>query len=238
MSRGERKLAKSSFQKSQNANKTFLKKFRKPLDKPHKVWYNNNVIRVATNAKRKGKHMKYTVSVNVKSKGITVTLPDGTVGTAKCCDTDHFNLATGIELALERAKVAKANAEKPAVAKSGDVMELVKALEKALPKGQMVLVGNGVGLTEAQKAWLHSLTDCKGGCSCDCCDCEDCDCDEEGDYYTEDEIEAIKSEAYDDGYNEGYRDGEAHSDDEIANAYDEGYADAVTAMRRTLADME
>jgi hypothetical protein len=177
--------------------------------------------------------MKYNVSVNEKSKVITVTLADGTVGTAKCCDTDQFNLATGIELALERAKVAKANAEKPKVAKSGDVLELVKALEKALPKGQMVIVGNGEGLTEAQKAWLHSLTDCKCGYSCECCDC-----DEDGDHYTEDEIEAIKSEAYDEGYDEGYSDGEAHRDAEIAEAYDEGYAEAVKAMRRTLADIE
>lgn len=178
--------------------------------------------------------MKYTVSVNEKSKVITVTLADGTVGTAKCCDTDCFNLTTGIELALERAKVAKANAEKPKVAKSGDVMELIKALEKALPKGHMVVVGNGEGLTEAQKAWLHSLTDCKGGCSCDC---EDCDCDEEGDCYTEDEIEEIKSEAYDEGYDDGYDDGEAHKDAEIAEAYNEGYDDAIREMKEALANL-
>lgn len=42
------------------------------------------------------------------------------------------------------------------------VMELVKALEKALPQGEMVIVGNGKELTAEQKAWLHSLTDCKG----------------------------------------------------------------------------
>jgi hypothetical protein len=174
--------------------------------------------------------MKYTVSVNEKSKVITVTLADGTVGTAKCCDTDCFNLTTGIELALERAKVAKANAEKPKVAKSGDVMELVKALEKALPKGQMVLVGNGEGLTADQKAWLHSLTDCKGGCSCECCDC-----DEDDDCYTEDEVEELKSDAYDEGYDDGYSDGEAHKDAEIAEAYDKGYADAMRDAQRALA---
>ena len=139
--------------------------------------------------------MKYTVSVNEKSKVITVTLADGTVGTAKCCDTDQFNLTTGIELALERAKVAKANAEKPKVAKSGDVMELVKALEKALPKGQMVIVGNGEGLTEGQKAWLHSLTDCK-------CDCEECDCCEG---YTQEEYDDAVEEAYNEGYADALR---------------------------------
>ena len=92
--------------------------------------------------------MKYTVSINEKSKSITVDL-DGYKGTAKCCPTDNFNITTGIELALERAKVAKANAEasKSPITKSGDVMELVKALEKALPKGQVVLVGNGDSLT-------------------------------------------------------------------------------------------
>jgi hypothetical protein len=176
--------------------------------------------------------MKYTVSVNEKSKVITVTLADGTVGTAKCCDTDQFNLATGIELALERAKVAKANAEKPKVTKSGDVMELVKALEKALPKGEMVLVGNGDKLTDHQKAWLHSLTDCKGGCKCGC-ECEDCEYQ-----YTEADLDSERQDAYDEGYNEGYADGEAHKEAEISEAYDEGYADAVNAMRRTLADLE
>ena len=165
--------------------------------------------------------MKYSVSVNEKSKTITVTLADGTKGVAKCCETDQFNLATGIELALERAKVAKKDAEKPktTITKSGDVMELVKALEKALPKGQMVIVGNGDGLTARQKEWLHSMTDCKGGCSC------------EGECYTEDEIEDIKGAAYEEGYedgqdavddryDEGYEDG--HSD-----GYDSGYQDAV-----------
>lgn len=175
--------------------------------------------------------MKYTVTINEKSKTITVDL-NGYKGTAKCCDTDTFNLQTGIELALERARVAKSNAEnaKKPIAKSGDVMELVKALEKALPKGQVVIVGNGNGLTAQQKAWLHSLSDCKGGyteadlekvyqegyedgkdecegeCECDCCDCDNCDL-----CYTEEEYDA----AYDEGYNEGYADG--HSD-----GYDEG----------------
>lgn len=159
--------------------------------------------------------MKYNVSVNEKSKVITVTLADGTVGTAKCCDTDQFNLTTGIELALERAKVAKANAEKPKVAKSGDVMELVKALEKALPKGQMVIVGNGEGLTEAQKAWLHSLTDCKCGCKCGC-ECEDCEYQ-----YTEADLDSEREDAYEEGKADGYEEARRELADEYEAKFEE-----------------
>ena len=157
--------------------------------------------------------MKYTVSVNEKSKTVTVDL-DGHKGVAKCCETDQFNLATGIELALERAKVAKKGAEasKSPITKSGDVMELVKALEKALPKGQMVIVGGGDNLTADQKRWLANLA---GVTPCNCHD-EDC--------YTDDEIEDIRNaaydEGYDDGYDEGYTDGVAECDDEVAYAED------------------
>ena len=152
--------------------------------------------------------MTYTVSINEKAKEIRVNL-DGYEGVAKCCPTDSFNITTGIELALERAKVAKANAEKPKTEKPMSVTELVKALEKALPKGQVVVVGNGDGLTARHKEWLHSLTDCKGGCSC------------EGECYTEDEIEDIKTSAYD----EGYSDGENSVDDRYDEGYEDGYAD-------------
>ena len=162
--------------------------------------------------------MKYTVVINEKSKSITVDL-DGYKGTAKCCPTDSFNITTGIELALERAKVAKANAEAPKTAKPMSVTELVKALEKALPKGQMVVVGNGKELTAEQKRWLHNLTDCKGGCRC------------EGQCYTDDEIEDIKGEAYDEGYEDGKNDADDRYDegydDGHADGYDEGYQDAV-----------
>ena len=169
--------------------------------------------------------MKYTVAVNEKSKTITVILADGTKGVAKCCDTDQFNLATGIELALERAKVAKANAEKPKVAISGKpmgVMELVKALEKALPEGQMVVVGNGKELTEAQKHYLLSLSGHK--CKSKCC-CSDTALDEayeEGyaDGYAEGQADAEEGEdRYDEGYDDGHADG-----------YDDGYADAMDEM--------
>ena len=168
--------------------------------------------------------MKYQVSINEKSKPITVDL-DGYKGTAKCSPTDRFNITTGIELALERAKVAKANAEKlTPTAEPMGVMELVKALEKALPKGQMVIVGNGNYMTAEQKKWLHSLTDCDGGCSCDC------DCDGECECYTDEDIEDIKAEAYEDGYDvgydEGYDRGRADGYDEgRSDGYDEGYAD-------------
>jgi flagellar biosynthesis/type III secretory pathway protein FliH len=161
--------------------------------------------------------MKYTVTINEKSKSITVDL-DGYKGTAKCCPTDSFNITTGIELALERAKVAKANAEKPTEKPMG-VMELVKALEKALPKGQVVVVGNCEGLTARHKEWLHSMTDCKGGCSC------------EGECYTDEEIEDIKADAYDEGYEDGKNDADDRYDegydDGHADGYDAGYADAL-----------
>ena len=157
--------------------------------------------------------MKYTVSINEKAKEIKVNL-NGYEGVAKCCPTDSFNITTGIELALERAKVAKANAEKPkATAKPMTVMELVKALEKALPKGQVVVVGNGDGLTAEQKRWLHNLTDCRGGCSC------------EGECYTEDEIEDIKASAYE----EGYEDGQDAVDDRYDEGYEDGHADGYDA---------
>ena len=178
--------------------------------------------------------MKYTVSVNEASKTVVVNL-GGYEGVAKCCDTDKFCLSTGIELALERAKVAKTNAEKPKVAKSGDVMELVKALEKALPKGQMVVVGNGNGLTEAQKKWLHSLTDCKGGCSCEypC----DKDCDECEYQYTEADLDSEREDAY----NEGYADGEYHANADreelVSDAYEAGYADALREVKGVLDDL-
>jgi flagellar biosynthesis/type III secretory pathway protein FliH len=195
--------------------------------------------------------MKYTVSINEKSKTVTVILADGTKGVAKCCDTDQFNLSTGIELALERAKVAKANAEKPKVVKSSDVMELVKALEKALPAGQMVVVGNGKELTAEQKAWLHNLTDCKG-------QTKPTKCKRGGTCYTDEEIEEMLDKAHSDGYEEGYADGAADAeedcdccdccdleykqcdlDDAHADGYDEGYADGYAEGKRdALSDIQ
>ena len=185
--------------------------------------------------------MKYTVTINEKSKTVVVNL-NGYEGVAKCCETDTFNLQTGIELALERARVAEANAKKPKpTAKPMGIMELVKALEKALPKGQVVIVGNGNGLTAEQKKWLHSYTDCKGkggytnadldeayrnGYADGANEC-DCDCDHCGYEYTADDLDEAYNEGYSDGensvddrYDEGYEDGHA-------DGYDEGYDDAV-----------
>lgn len=160
--------------------------------------------------------MKYTVTINEKSKTVTVTLTDGTQGVAKCCPTDQFNINTGIELALERAKVAKANKKtteiKPSpMATQMSVTMLVKQLEKALPEGQMVVVGNGKKMTEAQKEWLRSLV---GGCDCKC--------------HETDEYE----NGYDEGYADGYADAEADYDDE-----DNNNEIALERIREVLADV-
>ena len=162
--------------------------------------------------------MKYSVSINEKKRTITVTLADGTKGVARCCPTDNFNIQTGVELALERAKTAK-NAK---TAKPASVIELVKALEAALPYGQMVLVGKGEKMTEAQKEWLRSIV---GGCSCSC-GCHD-NSEEEGSYYTEDEIETLKGEAYDEGYDNGKSDG-----------YDDGYDEGCKETEYAYRDIE
>ena len=143
--------------------------------------------------------MKYTVSVNEKKRTVSVEL-DGYKGVARCCPTDHFDLTVGVELALERARVAKREAEAPKVS-SMSVMELVKALEKALPKGQMVVVGNGDKMTEAHKQWLRSII---GDCTCSC----HCDDDDEVDE------EAIYDKGYDDGYADGYAEAKAEYEDD------------------------
>lgn len=145
--------------------------------------------------------MNYVVSVNEAKRTIEVVIDGKYKGVAKCCKSDSYNLQVGIELALERAKVAKANAE----AKPKSVMELVKELEKALPKGQCVVVGNGVKPTKEMKEWLHSLTDCKG--------------------ISADERKAIADNAYDEGYAEGYDEGYEAALAESSNDYDLGYAD-------------
>lgn len=159
--------------------------------------------------------MKYTVNINEKKKEISVTLADGTTGTARCCPTDRFDLQTGIELALERAKVAQINANKarekaPAeMTTRMSVDMLAKQLEKTLHKGEIVVVvgGGDSCLTAEGKAWLAKIAGVsKNGCGCKC--------HEEDDYYTEDEIDKIEEDAYDDGYNDGYSDGQADGYDE------------------------
>lgn len=166
--------------------------------------------------------MKYTVSINEKKRAVTVTLADGSKGTARCCPTDLFNVNTGIELALERAKVAKtAKAAKTAPATpatpatpASNLLDLVKAVEKALPKGQAVLIGAGDKLTEEQREWLLSIAGvkpCKCGGSCNC-NCE------------EDEDEAYDN-GYDDGYAEGYQNGHSNGYDQAMHEVDSNLDD-------------
>ena len=162
--------------------------------------------------------MKYTVADNEKKRTVTVDL-GGYKGVARCCPTDTFNLTVGVELALERARVAKREAEAPKV-NSMSVMELVKALEKALPKGQMVVVGNGDKMTEAHKAWLRSLI---GGCSCTCCEVED-----------EDEDEDEDDDAYDEGYDDGYADGYAEAKAEYEDEDEEMTEEMAVALAKRI----
>lgn len=158
--------------------------------------------------------MKYTVTINEKSRSITVTLADGTKGVARCNPSDRFDINTGVELALERAKVASKAKTEPAPA-NPSIMELVKALEKALPKGEMVIVGNGDYMTEKQKAWLRSLA---GGCSCKC-------------------HEVDEDEIYDRGYDEGYADGYADAEGDYDDSEVEELSEAMKRIREVLADI-
>ena len=140
--------------------------------------------------------MQYSVSINESKRTITVDL-NGYKGVAKCCPTDSFNISTGIELALERAKVAKKMAEakqnevKPTkMATEMTVTMLAEQLEKVLPKGSMVVAvgGGNACLTNEGKKWLAKLAGVSCNCGCDV-DCECCD------------------DAYDEGYADGVTEG-------------------------------
>lgn len=160
--------------------------------------------------------MKYTVSINEKKRTVTVTLADGTKGTARCCPTDLFNVNTGIELALERAKVAKtAKTATTPTAPASNLLDLIKAVEKALPEGQAVLIGAVDKLTEEQREWLLSIAGVKP-CKCGSCNCN---CEED-----EDEDEDA-SNAYDEGYAEGYQNGRADGYEQAMNEADSDLAD-------------
>ena len=113
------------------------------------------------------------------------------------------------------------------------VMELVKMLEEALPDGQVGVVGKGESLTDKQKAWLHSLTNCEGECDGEC-DCDECDCEA---LYTQDEMDDAIEEAYEDGYSDGSTEAEEARDKALSEAYDEGYADALREVKETLCDL-
>jgi hypothetical protein len=169
--------------------------------------------------------MKYNVAVNEKSKTVTVTLADGSVGVAKCCETDQFNLSTGIELALERAKVAKANAEKAKeikptpMATQMTVTMLAKQLEKTLPKGQIIVaVGGGDHcLTEQGKKWLAGIAGVSAKCGCPCCNCDE-------------------EDTYENGYEDGYEDGLADGKAEVEESGEEIVEKIVDTIRNILND--
>ena len=125
--------------------------------------------------------MKYTVTINEKSKSVTVVLADGTKGYAKCHEGDAFNITTGIELALERAKVAKANANKPKPTVS--VSEAIKVLERYVGD-HIAIIGGGTNMSDSQKMELRRYADMYAPT-------DECDRYEEG---------------YADGYAEGTKD--------------------------------
>lgn len=159
--------------------------------------------------------MKYTVTINEKSKTVIVNL-NGYEGVAKCCATDTFNLQTGIELALERARVAEENAKKAKPTEKPSIAEAKAVLEEYVGD-HIAIIGKGKTLSENQKKelrrWADTLVPLP---SCEC----KCKCDE-GDYYTDEEIDDIIDEAYDKGYDKGY---------------DEGYNDAYGEFDEQIVD--
>ena len=148
--------------------------------------------------------MNYTVTVNENKRTIEVLLEGKYKGVAKCCKSDSYNLQTGLELALERARVAKANAEMPKIKNAEDmsIRELGLIIERKLNKlgnGQVVIIGEGRVPSAEQKNIIHSYTDCKGG----------------------------YDEGYEKGYDEGYEAALEACSDDYDNGYADGYNDAV-----------
>ena len=135
--------------------------------------------------------MNYTVSVNEAKKEIVVML-DGYKGVAKCCPTDNFNLGTGIELALERAKVAKAEANKPKPKTDMSVAAARKILEDYVGD-HIAIIGKGDTLSENQRKELRYWADKLAPIDkcCDCCGCDCCDYDEDEDEIVEDELDEL-----------------------------------------------
>ena len=126
--------------------------------------------------------MNYTVAVNEAKKEIKVML-DGYEGIARCCPTDNFNLGTGIELALERAKVAKANANKPKPTAKPTIAEARAILEEYVGD-HIAIIGKGKTLSENQKRELRKYADMYAPIECPHC-----------------------KEQYDKGYHKGYAEG-------------------------------
>lgn len=112
------------------------------------------------------------------------------------------------------------------------VTSMVKELEKALPKGAMVVVGNSPTPTEKNIADLKALVAQydKSSCKCGC----HCDCGEE--LYTVDEVNELEESAYErghsDGYEEGYADGSRDGYEECESAYEDAECGMETAMER------
>lgn len=148
--------------------------------------------------------MNYTAEINEAKRTVTVRLSDGSIGIARCNPTDKWDTHTGIELALERAK-------NTAKSKPMTVMELIKALEKALPEGDMVIVGNGKQMTETQKAWVRSLVGCE--------------CRKVNDEELDDAYNKGKQEGYRDGYEDGYEKGFNTGYDNAADCCEECHSD-------------
>jgi hypothetical protein len=154
------------------------------------MWYNIYVIkRRKTHQTKKGrKNMNYTVAVNEAKKEIQVVL-DGYVGVARCCPTDNFNLGTGIELALERARVAKANANKPKPTAKPTVAE-AKAILEEYVGDHIAIIGKGKTLSENQKRELRRWADTLAPLPS-----------------RKDRYDEGYDKGYADGYDEGYADG-------------------------------
>lgn len=144
--------------------------------------------------------MNYTVAVNEAKKEIKVML-DGYEGIARCCPTDNFNLGTGIELALERAKVAKANANKPKPTAKPTVAE-AKAILEEYVGDHIAIIGKGKTLSENQKRELRKYADM---------------------YAPSPSCEDKYEEEYDKGYHAGYTDAlaEIGEDEDEYEDYDE-----------------
>ena len=142
--------------------------------------------------------MKYTVAINEKKKEIRVIL-DGYEGVAKCCPTDRFDLQTGIELALERARVAKANANKPKPTAKPTVAE-AKAILEEYVGDHIAIIGKGASLSENQKRELRKYADM---------------------YAPSPSCEDKYEEEYDKGYHAGYTDALAEIGEEREEEVDE-----------------
>jgi hypothetical protein len=145
--------------------------------------------------------MNYVVSVNEAKGTVEVVIEGKYKGVAKCNKADNYNLQVGIELALERARVAKANAEKPKVRNAEDmsIRELGAIIERKLGKGQVVIIGEGRVPSAEQREAIHSYSGCKGG----------------------------YDKGYADGYDEGYNAALEACADDYDDGYEDGYADAV-----------